>query len=333
VDLNVLPNRDTPMWSETRWNGCWNPDERVGLYTHMGRFRKDLDLWWAQTVAYLPHGELVVDRSWGRSTERERVKTGTFELAQREFGWTSSFDGVGQLSTTAELAAGVRGASSPSVVMRWEVEAEPAAPAWDMYGSEVEKQDFAGDTHIQQGFHTKGRLIVDGREYRLDGVGFKDHSSGVRTWDGFGYHSFTLAVMPDCVFHQVLITSTGGDPMPAMGMVTRGGEQSPLAAATFDSLEDVTGGPQVSELTIEAKDGFTSAMQVELLAALPITITEENDNINGIDWDAPGDPMVLIEGIGRFTDANGNVGYGMHERSRRRSSLQRPVSAGVGAGA
>jgi hypothetical protein len=70
LDLNAEPRRDVPQWSETRWNGCWNPDAGVGLYMHMGRFRKDLDMWWAQTVAYLPEGRLAVDRSWGRAPDQ-----------------------------------------------------------------------------------------------------------------------------------------------------------------------------------------------------------------------------------------------------------------------
>jgi hypothetical protein len=26
--------RDIPLWNETRWNGCWNPDDGVGLCHH-----------------------------------------------------------------------------------------------------------------------------------------------------------------------------------------------------------------------------------------------------------------------------------------------------------
>src|ERR1035441_6148416 len=75
MDLNVEPNHETEAWSETRWNGCWNPEQGVGLYTHMGRFRKDLEIWWAQTVAYLPDGRLAVDRSWGRTPDARSVRS------------------------------------------------------------------------------------------------------------------------------------------------------------------------------------------------------------------------------------------------------------------
>jgi hypothetical protein len=328
VDLNVQPRRDVPKWSETRWNGCWNPDQGVGLYMHMGRFRKDLDVWWVQLAAYLPDEQLVVDRVWGRCTDAERVRVGGFELRQREFGWISSFDGVGQLSTIEELAAGTRGSSAPSSTVRWEVEAEPATPAWDLYGGDEGKHDFAGDTHIQQGFHTKGRLIVDGVKYRLDGVGMKDHSSGVRDWDNFGHHHFTLAVMPGVTIHEAVITPATGDRTATIGTVIRGGEQSPVLEADFPVVQDARGGPRTSPMIVTDASGQTTSLEVELVHALPITITSDNDNINGIDWELDEDPMILIEGIGRFTDAEGNVGYGMHERSQRRSALQRPVLQG-----
>src|ERR1700738_1809631 len=87
LDATLRPNHDVPKWGETRWNGCWNPDEGVGLYLHMGRFRHGLDLWWAQTVAYLPDGMLAVDRSWGVDHDGAGVKTGVFELELTERGW------------------------------------------------------------------------------------------------------------------------------------------------------------------------------------------------------------------------------------------------------
>ena len=61
---NAPTDRETKNWSETRWLGTWNPDAGVGVYLHAGRFRHDVDLWWAQTIVYLPEGRIAVDRSW-----------------------------------------------------------------------------------------------------------------------------------------------------------------------------------------------------------------------------------------------------------------------------
>src|SRR5436190_1559117 len=65
IDRNVEPQHGVPLWSETRWNGCWNGDDGVGIYLHAGRYRHDLDIWWAQVVAYLPDGIGFKDHSSG----------------------------------------------------------------------------------------------------------------------------------------------------------------------------------------------------------------------------------------------------------------------------
>lgn len=38
-----------------------------------------------------------------------------------------------------------------------------------------------------------------------------------------------------------------------------------------------------------------------------MTITEDNDNLNGIDWEIGGDSVVLIEGKGRLIGSDGSV--------------------------
>ena len=81
--------------NETRWHGCWNADEGVGLFLHVGRFRADLDIWWAQSVAYLPEGRLVVDRAWGPVPDKDGVRIGNLDISLAESGWSSHFDGVG----------------------------------------------------------------------------------------------------------------------------------------------------------------------------------------------------------------------------------------------
>jgi hypothetical protein len=109
-----------------------------------------------------------------------------------------------------------------------------------------------------------------------------------------------------------------------MGCVFEGGEQFPMARTELATLTDPAGGPAEQLLTVQHDGGQLLKIRTELLAALPMTITEENDNINGIDWEADGDPVVLVEGIARLTEPDGTVGYGMFERGARRSALTRP---------
>lgn len=328
MDTNHTPNLEVPKWSETRWNGCWSPEQGVGLYLHMGRFRKDLDLWWVQSVAYLPGGELVVDLSFGRAPDHAHIRTGTFELAQTEQGWTSTFDGGAQRTTTEALAAAPRGEGAPWSRVAWEVSAEGSAPVWDLYAGGESLGDQAGDSHIQQGYRTAGSLTVDGETYSLDGVGYKDHSSGVRKWDGYGSHNFVCVHMPDWTGHLIAMHGTDGQTQATIGAFFRDGEEHRLESFEMPIMADALGGPERHELTVKPAGGEEITLDVEVLHECPITITDGGDNINGIDWEADADPIVILaEGAARFTDPDGGVGYGFHERGILRSALERPAAA------
>jgi hypothetical protein len=323
MDYNVSPKYDVPMWSETRWNGCWNAEAGVGLYLHMGRFRKDLDIWWVQTVAYLPGGELVVDRTWARCTDTDGVRAGNLDLTMTDDGWTSSYDGVLQLTGVEELARSVQGAGAPSVPVRWEVTATPATPVWDLdAGAKPESNDFAGDAHLQQGCATTGRLTVYGQEYSLDGIGWKDHSSGVRDFAHWGHHAFTLAVMDGWTLHAGAMHPDGDRPPMYFGVCYRGDKGTPIASFDAPTLTGLDV-PGPLECTVTLADGDTLSFTAEQVHALPMTLTQDNDNINGIDWDAPRG-VALVEGISKLTFSDGQVGYAHLERSAHLDTLKRP---------
>lgn len=321
MDANLSPRHGVPLWSETRWNGCWNADAGAGLYLHAGRYRHDLDLWWAQVVAYLPGDELCVTQLWGANGSGAGVSIGGLELAITEDGWTARFDGAGQLTTIDALGRAPRGSSAPVRRMQFEVQARPAAPVWDMYGSATERLEFAGDTHVQQGFHTTGRLRVAGEEHRLDGIGFKDHSSGPRDFSGWYGHRFLLIVTGAWTCHAVAMFTPAGAAMGPLGVLWRDGRPSRVTRFELPELEDAAGGPVHGEGLIETESGERLEFSAELVHALPMTITRENENINGVDWELEGDPLVLIEGKGRLRFADGAVAHCFHERSALRSRV------------
>jgi len=323
VDVNATVDRVSPSWGETRWHCCWSPDAGVGMYIHTGRFRKDIDMWWAHIAAYLPDGQLAVDRLWCRNTAAAGVNSENLDLTITATGWRSTFDGVGELTSTAALSRSVRGSGAPSVALRWDVTAHQAAPAWDLYSSVDQQQDFASDIHIQQATTTTGTLWVDGQSIPLDGVGFKDHSSGARSFAAWDGHRFMIAVMPGWVVHAVTIFRGNGTAADPIGVVMADGRRTPVGQFDLPALADTQGMPRDQEMIVTGPSGPIQ-LRTEVIHALPITITENNDNYNGIDWDIRSDPMVMIEGIVRLTAPDGSVGFGFLERSARQSTLPVP---------
>lgn len=330
MDFNVTPKHDVPLWNETRWNGCWNADEGVGLYLHMGRFRHDLDMWWGQIGVYLPDQQLCVQRIWGRNTAAAGCQFAGLDLRMTEDGWTCTFDGVGELTDIVALSENVRGASAPSTSMAWQVEAKPATPVWDQMAEKGSGEGplHAGDAHVQQGYETTGTLRVGGKEFRLDGIGFKDHSSGTRDFGPWRSHQYLQIVGPEWTAHLISMAGPDGDDMPPMGAFFRrsDGKQETITRFDLPRMTDPSGGPIEGDLVFEIGSGERFEFTTELLHAFPIGITEDNDNMNGINWDLPDNLVILCEGKGRLAAPDGTVLHCFHERTMRRNLLERGPS-------
>ena len=321
MDINCKTKYDVPMWSETRWAGCYNPEQGVGLFLHAGRLRGNVDWWWAQTAIYLPGGRVAVDRSWVKNPDEIGVKTPTLDLRAEKTGWSANFDDVAHIANTEFLAKATGGSSAPTLTVQFNVKADGSRPMWDMYSGKTETQDFA-DMHIEQMGKSKGTLQVDEETYSLGGISYYDHSSGVRDWTHFHSHHFALIAMPDCTIHIIGIYGNDGLPRPAIGAwFTTDGKQLKIEHSEMPRLDSVLGVPLKFDFVIKPDGGEKQTYKVEVLHNFPMTITFDNDNINGIDWELPGDPLFLTECQVKVVAPDGSVGYGHIERSNRRSSL------------
>ena len=183
--LHAIP-AGRPDWSETMYFHVWSPDNGVGCFIHVGRWPSDLDLWWAQTIALLPDGQLLVDRSWGRAPDDRGPATGNLRIICEEplRRWRLRFDGAGESTTRERMADGPIGAG-PARAFSFDVELRAAAPVWDMHGAlNVKKAEIEGlswaNFHHTQGFTATGTLSAEDKSWELTGVAHRDHSSGHR---------------------------------------------------------------------------------------------------------------------------------------------------------
>jgi hypothetical protein len=322
MDLNRTPHHDVAMWSETRWNGCFNPAQGVGLFLHAGRLRNNLDWWWAQTAIYLPGGRMAVDRSWVRNPHELGVNTASLDLRVTSSGWSASFDGMCELTTTEALGKSPGGSSAPSVPVRFSLTADASRPWWDMLAGATNAQDF-GDMHVEQMGRSTGSLKVGNERYELDGVSYYDHSSGPRDWTNQHSHHFAMIAMPTYTLHAGQVYLSPTEARRGGGVwFTEDGTLNRVSRSEMPRQANVFGAPQQFDWMIKTQ-GQELVYRVEVLHTFPATITFDNDNINGTDWEIPGDPLFLSECQVRVTAPDGAVGYGHIERSNRRSCLKK----------
>jgi hypothetical protein len=252
---NRPPRRDTTAWSETKWFGCWNAEDKVGLFLHAGRYRDDLDLWWIQAVAYLPDGTLAVDRSWGGDPDEWTVASHVFSLRGRPDGGAhGTFRGAPERCTTTALAE-YPGGQGASVHLTWDLDAEQIREPWSPFAHEGDTAEWA-EVHTQHQYQVRGTLTVEGETYRLDGPGWGDHSSGVRAWDGFGGHVFVNAPLPDLGLILITVHTPDGAPASTVGgVLSASGGTDPIVDVKCPWLTSLLGAPESFDLVVTTNSG------------------------------------------------------------------------------
>jgi hypothetical protein len=325
VDLPHPVPHDVPGWGETMYFHVWSPQQGVGVFVHIGRWPGDLDLWWAQVIAMLPGGELLVDRSWGRASGDRGPATGNLRVTciTPLRGWRLAFDGAGAVSDLQTMAGGPVGAG-PARAFSFDLELEAAAPVWDMHGAlGIEGLSWASFHHTQ-GFRAKGRLIAGSQSWEVDGVAHRDHSSGRRDIGGLGGLHFFVVVFPRTgrvvnglvnwrrdgrVDHRTFCNQEAG-------MCEIGIDVKVTGLHSFATHE-----PRRMVITLRRADDSTQALKATWLHGYSLTYLQPNENINGVDLASQPDAVVVTQSTVRVVAADGEVGYGVIERDYRPSML------------
>lgn len=329
--LHAVPT-DLPGWSETMYFHCWSPDDAVGVFIHTTRWPADPDLWCAQTIALLPDGLLLVDRSWGRATDDRGPATGNLRITCVEplRRWRLTFDGAGTVSDLARMGRGPVGAG-PAQAFTFDVELVAAAPVWDMHGALGFEQPAITDLswasfHHTQGFRSTGSLCSPGQCWSLNGVAHRDHSSGPRDVSGLGGLQFFAAVFPDSgrVVNGLVNWGRDGSVDHRVFTVQEGGVCETGTAARVTGLVDYrTHDPHQIAITLGRSDG-DYRLEAQRLHGYSLTYLEPNENINGVCLDTQPDPLVITQSTVRVTAPDGEIGYGVVERDYRPSMLPSP---------
>ena len=325
LDLLHTVRDDVPGWSETMYFMFWSPPTGVGAFIHIGRWANDLDLWYGQVLAMLPGGNLLVDRSWGRSTDPRGPATGNVAVTCLEplRRWRLRFDGAGEPSTLASLAAGPVGAGR-AAAFGFEIELDAAAGIWDIASAgEIDTLAWARKgVHHVQGHRARGTLRSEGSSWEIDGVAVRDHSSGPRDVSDISRCHHFAWVFPDSgrVVNGTTSWRLDGTANLAAWASQRDGECVVGEGFRYQEpalTELATLAPRAPEVELSSGETFTC----EVLHGYVLTMLEPNININGAAHDEAADPLFITQGAVRVTSPTGDVGFGVLERDTRRSLL------------
>lgn len=329
ADTVLGPRHDIPGYGETAFISCWDDTSSAGLYLHIGRCPQDIELFWAQVVVHLPDHTVAVDRSFGRATDPDTFDTGNLRVRLNGGGqgWSVAFDGAAQRSTPDVLARHLVGAG-PARPLSFRAELRPVGPVWDLYAArrltdgapQADMQSWAQGSHTQQAFHHTGTLTYDGTTYPLNGLAANDHSSGPRHLHDIGGDLLLIAAWPGHVLHHTHTFRTDGTIALNTASLIGPDDQHDTVQVRLPYLATALGDPTTFDVTVTNNSGRDTVINAEVQATVSLSLTDDNDNLNGVDPDS--NDLILNESRLRLTLPDGTLGAGYLERGRRFRELQ-----------
>jgi hypothetical protein len=296
---------EMPLWTENMCFVAYDPGSEIGLWSHLGRAPFDLTLWRELTMIYLPSGDRLVNKSYGR-TETERGPGAaclSYECVEPWNLWRSRRDGpVGRM--TEEQLDRSMATDRAQERAGFDLEWRPLSPIWDW--GEVEDEHRWGKTHYEQLARVTGQFVIGGEEFAFDGAGLRDHTSGARDFTVFSGHIWAWANFPSgrgFILLQVIVD--GNDLTRAV--LLEDGKLTSVPMHNRPIISDRSQGRDDYELELG-----DHRIGVELLHTLPNGFAGPNNICIGYD------PEVVetanFESFSRFT-WEGEVGHGLTQRS------------------
>lgn len=298
---------DVPLWTENYCFVCFDPATEIGVWTHLGRAPFDPTLWRELSMVYLPSGERLVHKGYGRGERPDGPGGATLAFACVEpfAHWHTSRDGGAIRTTVDELFAGTV-ADRRHERLRFDLDWRPAGPVWDW--GEVDDEHQWGKSHYEQLCRVDGSLTIAGEEVAFTGTGIRDHTSGPRDFTVFSKHIWSWATFPSGRGFILLQLIVGGRRVER-AVVFEDGELEHCDLETTGLLDDRAGhleayAIRLGEHRISARilhplpNGFDGPNDICLGYDPAITATANFESFSAFEWD-------------------GETGHGLTERSIR----------------
>ena len=300
---------DVPLWTENYCYVCYDPTSEIGVWTHLGRAPFDPTLWRELSMVFLPTGERLVNKGYGR-TEMARGPGGAtlaYECVEPWKRWRTRRDGAAIRTTVKDLDSGLlfdRAHERVAFDLAW----EDRGPRWDW--GEVEDAHGWGKLHYEQLATVSGTVTVGGQAVPFAGAGIRDHTRGPRDFTVVDRHIWAWGNFPSGRGFMLLGVSAGGQSLTRAVTVDGG----LLTARTVADPPMLPSRAEAAEPYVLDLDGVR--IGGEILHLLAGGFDGPNDICLGFD------PAVTaaanFEAFTRF-EWDGETGYGLTERSVRLS--------------
>ncbi len=157
--------------------------------------------------------------------------------------------------------------------MAFEIVWEARTPVFDYRDCLAPLPPSLAGEHYEQSGRVKGTLRLPGRTCKFKGTGHRDHSWGVRHWEGFRSWAAFMGRLGDDLFFHVEQFDEQTTGVTCHGFVSYAGENVPLRNADIDR-KSVGQEPFLRHFGIRLEDlrGKTLAMKGEVQLACPLQI-------------------------------------------------------------
>jgi len=311
---------DEPGWSENMFFQMYDHYRGIGIFSHIGRHRLDTGLWRAVVAVYVG-SDVYVSRSFGRAVDDRGPAAGSLQVSCEEpqRRWRVRFDGAAELLNSQALAAGANG-GGPTRPVAFDLAYTAAGPIYDMFANaQLAHQDW-GHVHHEQAFRVEGTVTLGGVPVSIDGMGYRDHSVGVRELGKFGGNHMLYGLSErGRVIQGIEAFDIDGARLHSDAYYVEDGRFEKLILEQLPGLDDAVGNPwRFTARFVRAGEFFV--VEGEVLGSAAFTISDPNDWSLGVAVPEQ-NPLIIVESPVRLVLPDGDIAYGCLERNCRLSSL------------
>jgi hypothetical protein len=277
------------QWSDSLYFGGGDARRGVALYTRIGR-RPNEGVVEGALGVWLPGGRFLLAFGRGEDGDSGAIACGpvAYECASPFELWRIALRGRGRIYERAEDVALARDRFAEVSLggsLRFTAWTEPIE-----FESGLTERVAA--RHYEQPGSLSGVLEIGGERVPIAGAGMRDHSWGVRDWQGVPYWRWFGCVLdPDTfVLMNNVGTADGGETVG--GCLMREGTLAPIVAGDTESEVDPELGAQ-RRFVARGRDslGRTVELVGEAIAVAPLRqrrggrLTHVNEGLTRVRWD------------------------------------------------